>query len=59
MLWLAIALALTFALVATARWVARRRGRDPFAWGLASALFPPALLLLPALPRRGQAAQPS
>lgn len=43
-------IAITLALVLLARRFAGRRGRDPFAWGLATALFPPALLLLVLLP---------
>ena len=52
MAWLIPAIAITLALVVLARWLAARRGRDPFAWGLATALFPPAVLLLALLPRR-------
>ncbi len=54
MMWpsLAFLLCLTLALVLAGRRLAERRGRGPFAWGLAAALFPPALLLLAMLPNR-------
>ena len=52
MIWpgLIVLLAITLVLVLVARRLALRRGRDPFAWGLATALFPPVLLLLLLLP---------
>ena len=56
MTWLSavalLSLSLTLALVVAGRLLAERRGRAPFAWGLAAALFPPALLLLALLPNR-------
>ena len=59
MFWpgLAILLAVTLVLVLLARRLAWRRGRDPFAWGLATALFPPAILLLALLPKSQRRAQ--
>ena len=48
---LAALVAVTLVLVLLARGLARHRGRDPFAWGLATAVFPPSLLLLALLPK--------
>ncbi len=48
--WLAISVFAALAFALLGRRVARRKHRPVFVWGLAAALFPPALLLLLALP---------
>ena len=48
--WLLAAIAVTLVVVVVTRMIASARGRDPFGWGLAAALFPPIILLLLALP---------
>ena len=49
-MWLVVATAVTLVVVVVTRMIASARGRDPFRWGLAAALFPPIILLLLALP---------
>jgi len=50
--WLILSLLLALACALLGRALARRRGRNVFAWGLAGAVFPPLLLMLWALPAR-------
>lgn len=49
-----VLLTLLFALIG--RGLARRKNRRVWEWGLAAALFPPAILLLLLLPKRSAAA---
>ena len=51
-LWLIIGALVALAFALLGRALARRKGRQPFAWGLAAAIVPPALLVLLLLPAR-------
>jgi len=53
--WIVFAVLVTLVLVIAARALAQRRHRNAFVWGLATALCPPALLVLLALPKRNAA----
>ncbi len=50
--WLVITVLIALALALLGRSVARRKNRCVFEWGLAAALFPPALIVLLILPKR-------
>jgi hypothetical protein len=52
--WLIIAFLAALAFALLGRSMAHRKNRRVFEWGLAAALFPPALLVLLILPSRGK-----
>ena len=51
-IWVAITVAAALAFGLIGRRLAGRRKRHIFGWGLAAAIFPPALFVLMALPTR-------
>lgn len=51
-MWLPIAVLFAVVFAVIGRDIARRKNRRVFEWGLASALVPPVVLVLLALPKR-------